>query len=119
MSLAQLVPRLLCSAGDVLCHGSRSELFISRKFKLCIDSSDVWGRRRCGSCFGNGGGKFTIPRLGFAAWVSLMSGDAKLVIFTEQIVSHSKGVTFKVHGNLIREQRRQILRCIQAVEAPG
>lgn len=43
MSTAQLVPRLLCRVGDVLCHGSRSELFISRKFKLCIGSSDVWG----------------------------------------------------------------------------
>lgn len=43
MGTAQLVPRLLCSVGDVLCHGSRSELFISRKFKLCIGLSDVWG----------------------------------------------------------------------------
>lgn len=44
MSTAQLVPRLRCSTGDVLCHGSSSsELFISRKFKLCIGLSDVWG----------------------------------------------------------------------------
>lgn len=42
MGIAHLVQRLLCSSGDVLCHGSRSELFISRKFKLCIGSSDVW-----------------------------------------------------------------------------
>lgn len=64
MSMAQLVPLVLCSVGDVLCHGSRSELFISRKFKLCIGSSDVWGRRRCASSFWDGGEKFTISRLG-------------------------------------------------------
>lgn len=55
----------------------------------------------------------------FVLWACLMSGVAKLVIFTEQIVSHSKGVTFKVHGDLIREQLRQVPHCIHAVEAPG
>lgn len=59
------------------------------------------------------------PQTQFVVWVCLMSGVAKLVIFSEQIASHWKGVTFKVHGNLIRERRRQIPHCIQAAEAPG
>lgn len=118
MSTAQLVPRLLCSVGDVLCHGSRSELFISRKFKLCIGLSDVWGGEcRCTRCFWDRGEKFTISRVCGVGVFGVGRGKINLFFFLpEQIVSLWKEVTFKVHGNLIREQRRHILQCIQAVE---